>query len=189
MGGLMKLEPMNSPKNIALEQLLLRIDRLAGGRQASVSIPPNALAHEKTVSAFRWIRLLLIVELVLGLGAAGYAVFLAEEGGSVPLSARMRTMVVLAMTATLFYSAWPASLGWRWASMRLRLFSQIFPVITLVLSAIPGLYPAWMVTEQIVFSLIMMGLGDFLTSDHIRDASRRPGAADRPNRTVQDGHC
>ena len=63
-----------------------------------------------------------------------------------------------------------------WAYSRLRLFAQIFPVITLVIAAIPGLYPAWMITEQIVFSLIMIGIGDFLTSDHMRDAYRRPKA-------------
>ena len=49
-------------------------------------------------------------------------------------------------------------------------------MITLVIAAIPGLYPAWMITEQIVFSLIMIGIGDFLTSDHMRDAYRRPKA-------------
>ena len=72
------------------------------------------------------------------------------------------------VTATLFYFAWRARRGWRWAYLRLRLFAQIFPVITLVMAAIPGLYPVWMVTEQIVFSLIMIGIADFLTSDHMR---------------------
>jgi hypothetical protein len=31
-----------------------------------------------------------------------------------------------------------------------------------------------MVTEQIVFSLIMIGIADFLTSDHMRDAYKKP---------------
>jgi len=92
----------------------------------------------------------------------------------VPFSVWMRTVVVLGMTATLFYFAWRASLGWRWAYLRLRLFAQIFPVITLVLAAIPGLYPVWMVTEQIVFSLIMIGIADFLTSDHMRATFAAP---------------
>ncbi len=76
------------------------------------------------------------------------------------------------MTLTLGYFAWRASGGWRWAYQRLRLFSQIFPVVTLVMAAIPGLYPGWMVTEQILFSLVMIGIADFLTSDHMRHAYR-----------------
>ncbi|WP_235343912.1 hypothetical protein [Brevibacterium sp. UCMA 11754] len=47
-------------------------------------------------------------------------------------------------------------------------------MITLVMAAIPGLYPVWMITEQIVFSLIMIGVGDFLTSDHMREVFRKP---------------
>ena len=49
-----------------------------------------------------------------------------------------------------------------------------FPVITLVMAAIPGLYPLWMVSEQIVFSLIMIGIADFLTSDHMRSTFAAP---------------
>lgn len=119
---------------------------------------------------------LLIVELVLGFSAVAYAVVIARGGESVPFIVWMRTLVVLGMTATLFYFAWRASLGLRWGYQRLRLFSQIFPVITLVMAAIPGLYPAWMVTEQILFSLIMIGIADFLTSDHMREAFRAPVA-------------
>lgn len=121
-----------------------------------------------------WILWLLVAELLLGVGAVAVALMLAVEGEAVPVSVWMRTVVVLGMTATLFYFAWRASLGWRWAYLRLRLFAQIFPVITLVLAAIPGLYPVWMVTEQIVFSLIMIGVADFLTSDHMRGAFAAP---------------
>lgn len=101
---------------------------------------------------------------------------LARAGDPVPFAVWMRTFIVLAMTVTLFSFAWRASRGWYWAYSRLRLFAQIFPVITLVMAAIPGLYPAWMVTEQIVFSLIMIGIADFLTSDHMREAFRRDRA-------------
>ena len=54
----------------------------------------------------------------------------------------------------------------------------VFPVITLVMAAIPGLYPVWMVTEQIVFSLIMIGIADFLTSDHMRAVFAKDADAD-----------
>ncbi|MEV8171338.1 hypothetical protein [Microbacterium sp. NPDC077486] len=46
------------------------------------------------------------------------------------------------------------------------------------MAAIPGLYPVWMVTEQIVFSLIMIGIADFLTSDHMRAVFAKDADAD-----------
>jgi hypothetical protein len=164
---------------MSFESLLLRLDRIAGGRAAGVRIDERDLQHPRTRRAFTWIMWLLLVELLLGVSAVVVALVLASGGEAVPFSVWMRTVIVLGMTATLFYFAWRASLGWRWAYQRLRLFAQIFPVITLVLAAIPGLYPAWMVTEQIVFSLLMIGIADFLTSDHMRAAfRRRDGAGD-----------
>ena len=159
---------------MALESLFRRLDRIAGGRKSGELIPEQMSAHPRTRRAFRWIGWLLAVELVIGVGAVVVALLLAGHGEQVPFAVWMRTLVVLGMTATLLYFAWRASLGWRWAYQRLRLFAQIFPVITLVMAAIPGLYPTWMVTEQIVFSLIMIGIADFLTSDHMREAFRAP---------------
>ncbi|GAA4480778.1 hypothetical protein [Microbacterium panaciterrae] len=160
-----------------MEPMLLRVDRLAGGRQAHVMIAEEDRTHPRTLRAFRWIFWLLALELVIGLAAVVVAIVIAVDARSiaaVPFAVWMRALIVLAMTATLFYFGWRAALGWRWAYQRLRLFAQIFPVITLVMAAIPGLYPAWMVTEQIVFSLIMIGIADFLTSDHMRQAFRKP---------------
>lgn len=158
---------------MGIENFLLRLDRIAGGRQAGVSISEEAKQHPKTKRAFKWIAWLLAVELLIGVAAVVIACVLTLNGEPQPFSVWMRTLVVLGMTATLFYFAWRAAKGWIWAYSRLRLFSQIFPVITLVLAAIPGLYPTWMITEQIIFSLIMIGIADFLTSDHMRDAYRR----------------
>jgi hypothetical protein len=161
---------------MALESLFLRLDRIAGGRQAGVVISEADRRHPKTVRAFTWILWLLVVELIIGVGAVVVALVLAVDGESVSFAVWIRTLVVLAMTATLFYFAWRAQRGWRWAYQRLRLFAQIFPVITLVMAAIPGLYPLWMVSEQIVFSLIMIGIADFLTSDHMRSTFAAPRA-------------
>jgi hypothetical protein len=89
----------------------------------------------------------------------------------------MRCFVVLGMTATLFYFVWRARLGYYWAYSRLRLFSRIFPVVTLVIAAIPGLYPIWMITEQILFSVVLIGVADYLGSDHMRAAFPKPPVA------------
>ncbi len=75
-------------------------------------------------------------------------------------------------------------MGYYWAYSRLRLFSRIFPIVTLVIAAIPGLYPLWMTIEQIVFSLLMIGIGDILTTDHMRETFPRP---DRPERGPDTG--
>lgn len=157
-----------------LEPMFLAVDRVAGGRSVEYTIQPEMRDHPRTRRAFVAIAWLLGAELVLGAAAAVVAVVLALDGASMPFSVWMRSFVVLAMTITLFYFAWRARLGFYWAYSRLRLFSKIFPVITLVLAAIPGLYPFWMVTEQILFSLIMIGVGDYLSSDHMRDAFPKP---------------
>ena len=164
-----------------LEALFRRLDRLAGGRQAEVRIADDLRTHPKTRRAFVWIAWLLAVELLIGVVAAVVAVWIAASGGEVASAVWMRTFVVLAMTATLCYFAWRAANGWYWAYRRLRLFAQIFPVITLVIAAIPGLYPGWMITEQIVFSLIMIGIGDFLRGDHLSAVFLPPNDAAHPS--------
>lgn len=157
-----------------MENLFSAIDRIAGGSKAGIVVPAEGLSQPKTKRAFAWITWLLVCELALGFGAVVYAVIIAEAGEPVPFAVWMRTIVVLGMTATLFYFFWRATKGFYWGYQRLRLFTQIFPVITLVMAAIPGLYPVWMITEQIVFSLVMIGIGDFLTSDHLREVFRKP---------------
>lgn len=159
----------------ALEPLLLRLDRIAGGRRATETADDALVGHPRTRRAFRWIAWLLVVETAIGASALVIALVLAASGEEVVFAAWMRILVVLGMTLTLFYFAWRAQRGFRWAYSRLRLFSKIFPVVTLVLAAIPGLYPLWMVTEQIVFSLVLIGVADFLDSDHMRAVfARRP---------------
>jgi hypothetical protein len=161
-----------------LEPLLLRLDRVAGGRRAGHTIPDELRDHPRTKRTFTAIAWLLVGELFLGLAAVVVALWLFASGQEIPWPVWMRTVVVLGMTATLFYFLWRAQKGYYWAYSRLRLFSKIFPVVTLVLAAIPNLYPFWMVTEQIVFSLILIGVGDYLDSDHMRATFPRPAKSE-----------
>lgn len=160
-----------------METLLRRLDRIAGGRHAGYVVPQDGREHPRTRRAFVVIAWLLVVELVIGLAAVVVAVALALNGVSLPFPVWMRSVVVLGMTVTLFYFAWRAAGGYYWAYSRLRLFAKIFPVVTLVIAAIPGLYPLWMVTEQIVFSLILIGVADYLDSEHMRRAFPKPVTA------------
>jgi hypothetical protein len=163
----------------SMESLLRTLDRIAGGRHADYTIPDENLRDPRTRRAFVVITWLLVAEFVVGVAAVVIAVVLAVGGESIPWAVWMRSVVVLGMTVTLFYFAWRAQKGYYWAYSRLRLFSKIFPVVTLVIAAIPGLYPLWMVTEQILFSLILIGVADYLDSDHMRAAFPKPGKAGR----------
>lgn len=165
---------------MSFEPIFVKLDRVAGGRHSGVLIPDATRAHPKTRRAFTAITWLLVVELLLGLAVVVVAVVLVSTGTELPWAVWMRSVVVLGITATLFYFAWRAQKGYYWAYSRLRLFSKIFPVVTLVLAAIPNLYPLWMVTEQIIFSLILIGVADYLDSDHMRASFPKPtGAAQK----------
>lgn len=152
----------------------LHLDRLAGGRQGGYVIREDMLDHPDTVRSFRWIRWLLVAETVVGAAAVVIAVLLTHAGQTVPWAVWFRATVVLLITLTLYVFAWRAQVGYYWAYQRMRLFSRIFPIVTLVVAAIPGLYPFWMVLEQIVFSVLMVGIGDVLTSDHMRATFPKP---------------
>jgi hypothetical protein len=158
----------------SIEPLLLRLDRVAGGRQAGYLVAAEVRDHPRTRRTFFFVGWLLAAELFLGFSAVVVALSLAASGQQIPWPVWMRTVVVLGMTVTLFYFLWRARKGYYWAYSRLRLFSKIFPVVTLVLAAIANLYPFWMVTEQIVFSLILIGVADYLDSDHMRASFPRP---------------
>lgn len=158
----------------AIEPALRFLDRIAGGRHADYTIPESSRDDPRTRRAFVVITWLLVAEVLLGIAAVVVAIVLQSMGTDVPWPVWFRSAVVLGMTATLFYFAWRAQKGYYWAYSRLRLFSKIFPVVTLVIAAIPGLYPLWMVSEQIVFSLILIGVSDYLYSDHMRAAFPKP---------------
>ena len=62
---------------MGLESLFQRIDRLAGGRQSTVTIADHHLEHPRTKRAFNWVFWLLVFELLLGLGAVVFAIVIA----------------------------------------------------------------------------------------------------------------
>ena len=167
-----------------VESVFLEIDRLAGGRNADHTISPEMRSDPRTRRVFVAITWLLVAELVIGTGVLAVPVMLHLRGDDVPLVVWIRLLVVLVMTTTLFYFAWRAQRGYYWAYSRLRLFSKIFPVVALVTAAIPGLYPLWMVTEQIFFSLILLGIAEYLSTDHMRLAYPRPPRTPRAAKLV-----
>ncbi|MDQ1129600.1 hypothetical protein [Microbacterium sp. SORGH_AS_0888] len=157
---------------MTLETFLRRLDRLAGGRAADHRVPRSD--DPRVTRAFRAITVLLSLCAVLGIGTVVTAVALTLNGAEVGFAVWMRCLVVLGITATLFYFLARARAGWYWAFRRLQLFSRIFPVVALVLAAIPGLYPLWVTSEQIVFALLLIGVSDYLQAEYMRDAFPKP---------------
>jgi hypothetical protein len=88
---------------------------------------------------------------------------------------------VLAITVTLYYFAGRAAEGYYWAYQRLRLFTIVFPIVTLVTASIPGLYPLWMTIEQVIFSLILIAVGDLLASAALKSVFTRAGTDLQPS--------
>ena len=166
-----------------VEGVLLDIDRIAGGRHADHTISEEMRTDPRTRRVFVAVTWLLVLEFLIGSAALVVPVML-QMRHEVPWIVWMRLVVVLAMTMTLFYFAWRAQRGFYWAYSRLRLFSKIFPIAALVTAAIPGLYPLWMVTEQIFFALILLGIAEYLSTDHMREAYAKPPKTPRAAKLV-----
>ena len=155
--------------------LLRPLDRFAAGRHRDRLAPADVVGNSAATRIFRGMRLMLLVELTVGGLAALAAVILTARGYEVSAAVWVRTCGVLAITVTLYYFAIRAAEGYYWAYQRLRLFTIVFPIVTLVTASIPGLYPLWMTIEQVVFSLILIAVGDLLASAPLRLAFPRPG--------------
>lgn len=155
-------------------EFLRPLDRFAAGRQVNYRADPELVKHPQTRRAFRGIRWILAAEVVVGVAAVVIAIVLASHGEQVTWAVWFRSVAVLGITITLYYFATRAAEGYYWGYSRLRLFSRIFPIVTLIVATIPGFYPFWMTIEQIIFSLLMIGIGDLLTTDHMRAAFPRP---------------
>ncbi len=90
-----------------------------------------------------------------------------------PWAVWFRATVVLLITLTLYVFAWRAQLGYYWVPAA-AVVQPDLPDRHTRRRGDPGLYPFWMVIEQIVFSLLMIGIGDVLTSDHMRSTFPKP---------------
>ena len=155
-------------------ELLRPLDRIAAGRHRHRLASADVVGHPRATRIFRGMRAMLLVELVVGVLAAIAAVVLTALGNEVNTAVWLRTFGVLAITVTLYYFSVRAAEGYYWAYQRLRLFTIVFPIVTLVTASIPGLYPLWMTIEQVIFSLILIAVGDLLASAPMRIAFPRP---------------
>ncbi len=155
---------------VRAEPVLRRVDRVAGGRRATLRIPEESRRAPTTRRALLLVAWGLVAELVIAAAAVGFAVAIADTGGRVPGIVWYRLVVILALTATLLYFLWRAGLGWVWAFSRLRLFTIVFPVVAIGTCLVPGLYPPWMVAEQVLFSAVLVAVSLVLHRPVVRSA-------------------
>ena len=157
-----------------VEDVARRLDRVGGGRHAAYRVGESVREDPRTRTTFRRVAALLVVVFVIGSGAVGEAILQTVEGAPVSGIVWWRLIVIFLIAGTLFYFLWRASLGYWWAYSRLRLFSVVFPVIAVTTCLIPGLYPAWMIAEQIAFSAVLLVIFRLLSRPDLRTGYRRP---------------
>ena len=159
--------------------MLLWVDRLAAGRYAAHRIDEDSRTDPQIRRAFTLVTWLLLTEFVIGAGAVAAAVVLTEEGDTVSPIVWWRLVVIFAIATTLFYFVWRARLGYGWAYSRLRLFSVVFPVVAVTTCLIPGLYPGWMIAEQLLFSAVLLVVNRVLSAPQLRTTFPKPSRASR----------
>ena len=157
-----------------VEGLLLRLDRVAGGRWAAYRVEEVGRSREPVRRGFRQAAILLAVVLGLAVSAVAEAGLLHEQGNDLATVVWGRLVVILGLSLSLFYFLWRASRGWWWAYSRLRLFSLVFPVVAVATCAIPGLYPEWMVVEQLAVAAVLLLLAMVLSSPAVATVYARP---------------
>ncbi len=150
------------------------LDRVAGGRNFDLRIAEEQRIHPRTRRMLAAVVAILCAELVVGTSAIVVVVILTLGGEPVAWAVWFRGLVVLGITVTLFYFVWRAGAGYYWAYSRLRLFSVIFPIVTLSIAIIPGFFPFWMIAQQVVFSVLLMGVAGVLQTAHMREVFAKP---------------
>jgi len=151
------------------------LDRIGGGRKARLRVPPERTEHPESRRILADVAMGITAAFSLDVAAVLLAVVRTEMGASLSWIVWTRLVMISLLTASLYYFVWRAQRGWWWAYSRLRLFSVIFPVVAVASCFIPGLYPTWMIIEQVVLAVILLVVATLLNSRHLRAAYVKPG--------------
>ncbi|AXG13430.1 hypothetical protein [Intrasporangium calvum] len=151
------------------------LDRIGGGRKARLRVPPEHTEHPESRRTLADVAMGITAAFSLDVAAVLLAVVRTEMGASMSWIVWTRLVMISLLTASLYYFVWRAQRGWWWAYSRLRLFSVVFPVVAVASCFIPGLYPTWMIIEQVVLAVILLVVATLLNSRHLRAAYVKPG--------------
>lgn len=163
-----------------VESLARVLDRIGGGRKAALRVPTEHVDHPESRRILSDVATGITAAFSLDVAAVLLAVVRTEMGAQLSWIVWTRLVMISLLTASLYYFVWRAQRGWWWAYSRMRVFSIIFPVVAVGTCLIPGLYPTWMIVEQVVLAGILVVVARLLNSRHLRAAYVKPGsAADR----------
>ena len=157
-----------------VERIAAILDRIGGGRHAAYRVGEAVRTDPQTRRSFTLVARLLVVVFALGFAAVVEALLQTRAGASVSGVVWWRLLVIFAIASTLFYFLWRARLGFWWAYSRLWLFSIVFPCIAVSTCLIPGLYPGWMIAEQLAFSAVLVVVWRVLSAPHLRAGYAHP---------------
>jgi hypothetical protein len=152
------------------------LDRIGGGRKATLRVPAEHTDHPESRRILADVATGITAAFSLDVAAVLLAVLRTEMGASLSWIVWTRLVMISLLTASLYYFVWRAQHGWWWAYARLRLFSVIFPVVAVATCLVPGLYPTWMIVEQVVLAAILLVVARLLNSRHLRAAYVKPGS-------------
>lgn len=157
-----------------VEPLARILDKIAGGRHAAYRVPVSVRDDLGVRRTFTLVARLLVLVVVLGAVAVVEAILQTRGGTTVSGVVWWRLLVIFAIATTLFYFLWRAKLGYWWAYSRLWLFSIVFPVVAVSTCLIPGLYPGWMIAEQLAFSAVLLVVWRVLSAPRVRAGFAHP---------------
>jgi hypothetical protein len=159
---------------VDVERIARILDRIGGGRHAAYRVGESVWADARTRHSFTLVARLLVLVFALGAAAVVEAILQTRAGAGVSGVVWWRLVVIFAIASTLFYFLWRAKLGYWWAYSRLWLFSIVFPCIAVSTCLIPGLYPGWMIAEQLAFSAVLVVVWRVLSAPHLRAGYAHP---------------
>lgn len=157
-----------------VESVARVLDRIGGGRQARLRVSPEGVGDPRTRQVLGDVTTAITAAFSLDVAAVLVAVLRTELGSQLGWVVWTRLVMISLLTVSLYYFVWRARHGWWWAYSRLRLFSMIFPAVAIGTSLVPGLYPPWMVVEQLVLAGILLVVARLLNGRHLRAAYAKP---------------
>jgi hypothetical protein len=163
-------------RRVDVEAVARVLDRIGGGRKARLRVPAEHTEHPESRRILADVATGITAAFSLDVAAVLLAVVRTEMGAQLSWIVWIRLVMISLLTASLYYFVWRAQHGWWWAYSRLRMFSIIFPVVAVATCFIPGLYPTWMIIEQVVLAAILLVVAKLLHSRHLREAYVRPGS-------------
>jgi hypothetical protein len=128
----------------------------------------TTLTHERSVAAFRSIKLLVSGYVGISLLTLVAIVLLRNHASIVNDAVWVRASIVVASSLLTLSFTVRAARGSRQAYRRLRIISGVMVVAIAVIISLPGTFPVWLKVEQAVCGLALLGVATIANGRHLR---------------------